>query len=343
VTAPTKPASPSPAPEGDGESAPWYEADGSVTMLPAEVVARKRKLAAKVLALLRRFIWEDPESPGTLCWGLGVAEDGSDLGVDPDAFALEADRLLAEIALDAPAPVPSVGSPPAPGEAEAPDVEALVAHLRRYEADHCLKARARCDCTICVEVRPLIYTPDAPPPLPLDVIASLRAQLAASEAAREEQRATFLRSIQGQRESFERTRPLCSGHVDKMQGPCLGCRIDGLERTASEARERAERAEAALGDCLAYLWPAPDEGHTGFVDRLGMQFYRETGIWPPFKSEPMEIARPDVDREEASRQWRAWLEAKRDAAAAKAARALSAPAPTHNDGAAPTLTPEDPT
>jgi hypothetical protein len=50
-----------------------------------------------------------------------------------------------------------------------------------------------------------------------------------------------------------------------------------------------------------------------------------------------------VDREEASRQWRAWLEAKRDAAAAKAARALSAPAPTQHDGAAPTLTPEDPT
>lgn len=33
---------------------PWYEADGSVTMLPAEEVTMRRKLAAKVLAAARK-------------------------------------------------------------------------------------------------------------------------------------------------------------------------------------------------------------------------------------------------------------------------------------------------
>jgi hypothetical protein len=71
---------------------------------------------------------------------------------------------------------------------------------------------------------------------------------------------------------------------------------------------------AALEGFLSVFWPTAEEGHTGFVDRLGMEFYRETGVWPHFKSEPMEIAR-DVNREEAQRQWSAWLEAKRNAAA----------------------------
>jgi hypothetical protein len=96
-----------------------------------------------------------------------------------------------------------------------------------------------------------------------------------------------------------------------------------LRAARDDAERQAKALRASLSDCLAYLWPAPDEGHTGFVDRLGMQFYRETGIWPPFKSEPLEIAR-DTNREEAQKRWGAWLTVKRDATAAAARAVLSA-------------------
>jgi hypothetical protein len=88
---------------------------------------------------------------------------------------------------------------------------------------------------------------------------------------------------------------------------------------------------AALEGFLAVFWPTAEEGHTGFVDRLGMQFYEETRIWPPFKSAPMETAREPT--EEDSRAWRAWLEAKRDqAAAAGAAMVSPSPRPAENEG-----------
>jgi hypothetical protein len=96
---------------------------------------------------------------------------------------------------------------------------------------------------------------------------------------------------------------------------------DRIATLLDEAAAEIDRLRTGLQNLAAVAWPSPEEGHTGFVDRLGMQFYRETRIWPPFKSEPMEIAR-DVDREEASRKWREWLNAKRDAAAAEAARIL---------------------
>jgi hypothetical protein len=107
-------------------------------------------------------------------------------------------------------------------------------------------------------------------------------------------------------------------------------RAEAAEAALSEARADAERLRVALAGLLSVAWPAPDEGHTGFVDRLGMQFYRETGLWPHFKSAPMEVAREE-NAEETRRRWSAWLESKRDAAAAEAARALPPPSP-RNDG-----------
>lgn len=98
---------------------------------------------------------------------------------------------------------------------------------------------------------------------------------------------------------------------------------------------RDEDVRAALRGMLDVFWPTPDEGHTGFVDRLGMQFYRETGVWPHFKSASMEMHVGDP--EEARKRWTAWLNEKRDAAAAAAQRALSAS--PGSPGRAPTDTP----
>ncbi len=77
-------------------------------------------------------------------------------------------------------------------------------------------------------------------------IARLAAALAEGERRAEEARATFLRTIAGQRESFERTRPLCSGHIDKMdRRGCLGCALDGAERDRDAFRAEAERLTRA--------------------------------------------------------------------------------------------------
>lgn len=95
---------------------------------------------------------------------------------------------------------------------------------------------------------------------------------------------------------------------------------DDLRGRLAAAEEKVGALTEALAGLLSVAWPSPDEGHTGFVDRLGMQFYRETGIWPHFKSAPMDM---DMGcQEEARRRWSAWLEEKRDAAAAKAASVL---------------------
>jgi hypothetical protein len=107
--------------------------------------------------------------------------------------------------------------------------------------------------------------------------------------------------------------------------------VDGWRVRLDAALAEGERLREALRDCLAYLWPSPDEGHTGFVDRLGMQFYEETRIWPPFKSAPLEVAREPSDEDH--RAWQAWLEAKRDQAAAAGAALVSpSPRPAENEG-----------
>jgi hypothetical protein len=85
-----------------------------------------------------------------------------------------------------------------------------------------------------------------------ETIDSLREQLA-------QQRATFLDVVKGQREAFERTRPLCSGHVDKMSGECLGCRLGRAESALATARREAQEAMEALRD----LWDDPAWGDEG--------------------------------------------------------------------------------
>jgi hypothetical protein len=97
--------------------------------------------------------------------------------------------------------------------------------------------------------------------------------------------------------------------------------VVGQPREVVSLIAAAPELYAALAGFLSVFWPTADEGHTGFVDRLGMQFYEETGIWPPFKSSSMEVHVGDP--EVASKAWRAWLDAKRDAAAAAAVAAVA--------------------
>jgi hypothetical protein len=97
--------------------------------------------------------------------------------------------------------------------------------------------------------------------------------------------------------------------------------VVGQPREVVNLIAAAPDLSAALEGFISVFWPTAEEGHTGFVDRLGMQFYEETRIWPPFKSSSMEVHVGDP--EAASKAWRAWLDAKRDAAAAAAVAALA--------------------
>jgi hypothetical protein len=137
---------------------------------------------------------------------------------------------------------------------------------------------------------------------------------------------TLARTDREAKEAAERRAQLAEARVRDLEE-----RLDRALAAITDALAEGERLREALRDCLAYLWPSPDEGHTGFVDRLGMQFYDETRIWPPFKSAPMETAREPT--EEDRRAWRAWLEAKRDQAAAAGAALVSpSPRPAENEG-----------
>lgn len=142
-------------------------------------------------------------------------------------------------------------------------------------------------------------------------------------------------------------KPLSDEQIEELLGKVqahvqLGASISGVTRrealialdSVRSARSRREatapRSEAdeatlreALQGFLDVFWPTAEEGHTGFVDRLGMQFYRETGVWPHFKSAPLDVAASLPPPEETQKKWRAWLDAKRDAAAAAAVAALS--------------------
>jgi hypothetical protein len=78
-----------------------------------------------------------------------------------------------------------------------------------------------------------------------------------------------------------------------------------------------ERLHAALDA----LYPRGDEGWSGYVDRLSMEFYRETHVWPPGKDAPLEMHH-EHDEEERRRRWQAWLDEHRAKLATAARRAL---------------------
>ena len=68
---------PAAPPEAGTPLAPWYEADGSTVMLPAEEVERRRRLAAKVIDAAREML-DAPGSPFGLRMKLAGALDDLD-------------------------------------------------------------------------------------------------------------------------------------------------------------------------------------------------------------------------------------------------------------------------
>jgi hypothetical protein len=98
--------------------------------------------------------------------------------------------------------------------------------------------------------------------------------------------------------------------------------------TRDLAAERSlEETRGALAALLDWFYEQPGEGKIAAYDRWAMEFYRETGIWPPGKSAPLEMHH-DLSPEERSHQYRQWQDARRQELESRARRALaSEPAP----------------
>jgi hypothetical protein len=104
-----------------GALAPWYEADGSVTMLPAPEVERRRKLAAKVIGAARKVASDHAFIAGQgavtcrcgVCQGLRALDAASPPPPTPEAQPNAALNLAAGLNADGTAaPIPEA---PAPG------------------------------------------------------------------------------------------------------------------------------------------------------------------------------------------------------------------------------------
>ena len=120
--------------------------------------------------------------------------------------------------------------------------------------------------------------------------------------------------------------------ASKLDTPFIvGSEVRALIGDLRRERARAEAAEAALREVLDLFQPtAADEGWSGYLDRLGMEFYRETHVWPHFKSAPLEMHH-DLADEDRQKRWTEWLTAKRDDACTRA-RALLGPGPSPSSG-----------
>lgn len=75
---------------------------------------------------------------------------------------------------------------------------------------------------------------------------------------------------------------------------------------------------AALERLVTFVGKSDESG--AWLDEMGMRFYRETGVWPHFKSPPLEMHVPSP--EAAQLRWTAWIRAQRDAAVDEARRVL---------------------
>jgi hypothetical protein len=116
----------------------------------------------------------------------------------------------------------------------------------------------------------------------------------------------------------------------------LRARIIVLEAALVERKDLHEqierlRAEAGayrvvLEEMVRWFWGVlPEDAITAF-ERVGEEFYAETGMMRPGKSYPLESYPPDDDVRR--KTWDEWVKKKRDALEAKARAALSQPAAT---------------
>jgi hypothetical protein len=88
------------------------------------------------------------------------------------------------------------------------------------------------------------------------------------------------------------------------------------------ALSRVEALEASLREMTEWFWGVKTEDAFESFERVGEEFYRDTGMMRPGKSYPMESYPPDDDVRR--KTWDEWVKKKRDALEAKARAALRA-------------------
>jgi hypothetical protein len=72
------------------------QADGWLYECVKKLGAEVRNMKS-IVKLVGQFVREDAEAPGVLRWGHHVSEDGRDLGMGPDEFAIKASDLLRKL------------------------------------------------------------------------------------------------------------------------------------------------------------------------------------------------------------------------------------------------------
>ena len=87
-------------------------------------------------------------------------------------------------------------------------------------------------------------------------------------------------------------------------------------------RAEVERLRAALREMTEWFWGVQTEDAMTSFERVGEEFYADTGMMRPGKSYPLESYPPDD--EVRRKTWDAWVKKKRDALEAKARAALAA-------------------
>jgi hypothetical protein len=158
---------------------------------------------------------------------------------------------------------------------------------------------------------------------PLDLEA-LRKLLKESSCARweAEERTDGHRIYAGVYAQFGGAYPdMPAGEAPVLIARCQDVRDARLVAAARTALPALIEANERLHAALDALYPRGDEGWGGYVDRLSMEFYRETHVWPPGKDAPLEMHH-EHDEEERRRRWQAWLDEHRAKLATAARRAL---------------------
>lgn len=119
----------------------------------------------------------------------------------------------------------------------------------------------------------------------------------------------------------------------------LRTRLAGAEASVDEwralrdiAERRVAELEGALRAMTEWFWGVQTEDAVESYERVGQEFYEDTGMMRPGKSYPVEMYAPDDEVRRST--WDAWVKKKRDALEAKARAALSLPpdAPTVGRG-----------
>lgn len=88
-----------------------------------------------------------------------------------------------------------------------------------------------------------------------------------------------------------------------------------------EARRERDALRAVLREMTEWFWGVKTEDAVESYERVGQEFYEDTGMMRPGKSYPVEMYPPDDEVRRST--WDAWVKKKRDALEAKARAAIA--------------------